>query len=231
MATPLKLVETITKTNGKISYSSSFAPINLTVFDYRTQLDEMAEKHPDKVAFIFQMNNDMQMTYSQLRDRAYALARNFMSLGLKHKNRIGFLFPNTYEIVICYYAAILAGLTSVPLDVFYGAKQIEFMMKNTEASAFVIWNSGEYKSVIDELLPELKSSSSTGDVKFAKFPHLRRVIMAGNEYKTTSEVPNGHSFYELESKRIDQIDHEFPTIDPHDIFAILSTVLFFSFLG
>lgn len=219
------IFEVTTKTNGKLSYSSSVAPINFLVYDFRHQLDEIAEKYPNKVAFIFNMNNGLEMTYSDLRDRSYILAHNLMSLGFKKGERIGFLFPNTYEIVICYYACILAGLISVPLDAFFGAKQIEYMMNNTEASGFIFWNCEEYASLINELLPELQENSFKQSVKLS---HLKRVIVADSKGKPDSKIdyPAALMFRDLESKRIDNQAHEFPVLDPDDTFAILSTVRF-----
>lgn len=202
------------------------APINLKAYNFRQQLDFMAEKYPKKVAFIFDMNNGLEMTYSDLRDQSYTLAYNLMSIGLKKGERIAFLLPNTFELALGYYAAMLTGLVSVPFDSSYGAKQIEYMLKNTETSALVVYNCSEYESLISELLlPELKSASLDRGFKSSKFPHLKHVIVVDDHENTTNTIYSGlWSFVDLVSKRIDENPIQLPYVDPDDIFGILSTV-------
>lgn len=219
-----ELKKVITKTDGKRSFSSSVAPINLVPLDFRERLDEMAQKLSDKIAFIFNMNNGYEMTYSDLRDRSYRLAQNLMSLGLKRGERVGLLFPNTYELVICYYGCILAGLVSVPLNIAFCVEQIEYMMDNTEMHAFVFWNAPDYARLVSEVLPDLKAATNRDHFKSARFPHLRQVVACKSNEKEIEVFPVCYSFHELESKRIDDKIHSFPDLDPHDIFAILSTV-------
>lgn len=222
----MSLQKTTTKTHGKNSYCHTVVNCNFEYVTFKERLDYMAEHYPNTVTYVFNMNNGLEITYSDLRDRSYLLARNFMSLGLKKGERIAFLLPNTYELAVGYFSAALAGLVSVPFDASYGVKQIEYMLKNTESSAVVIYNSLEYANIISELFPELKSCT-LDNFKSTKFPHLRHVIVIDDhEKQVKSNFTGAWSFGQLESKLIDENVKEFPFVDPDDIFAILSTVIF-----
>lgn len=98
------------------------------------------------------------------------------------------------------------------------------MLNNTEASGFIFWNCKEYASLINELIPEIQDANFKQSVKL---PHLKRVIIADSEENPNSKIdyPSAYLFRDLESKQIDDEIHEFPIIDPDDVYAILSTVI------
>jgi fatty-acyl-CoA synthase len=200
------------------------AEVNFEVRNIKEQLDYMAENYPNKVAFIFHMNDGLKLTYSDLKDRSYMLARNFMSLGLNKGDRIALLLPNTYEIVISYFASALAGLIVVPFDVSYGLEQADHILKTTEPSAFVLYNCVEYQSLISDLFPEL-NSCTLNSFKSNRYPSLRiAIVVDDHENKISKKFPSAWSYSDLESKQIDKETKEFPYVDPDDIFAILPTV-------
>lgn len=170
------------------------------------------------------MNDGLKLTYSDLKDRSYMLARNLMSLGLKKGDRIALLLPNTYEIVICYFASALSGLIVVPFDAYYGYNQIDYMLKSTEPSAVVLYNSEDLISLISKLFPEL-NSSTLSNFRSDRYPSLRSLIVIDDhEGQVNSICKSAWSYSDLETKRIDNEIKEFPYVDPDDIFAILSTV-------
>ena len=171
------------------------------------------------------MNDGLKLTYSDLKDRSYMLAQNLMSLGLKKGDRIALLLPNTYEIVIFYYAAALAGLIVVPFDARYGPSQIEYMLNHTETSAVVLYNCEEFQDLIKSLFPDLNWFTLSG-FKSEKYPSLRNVIVIDDhEGKVKTSYKSAWSYRDLETKRIDSSGlKEFPYVDPDDIWFILSTV-------
>lgn len=201
--------------------------VNFKQYNLRERLDYVAEHYPQKVAFIFNMNNGLELTYSAIRDQSYMLARNLIALGLKKNERLAFLLPNTHEIVICYYACALAGLISVPLDADYGSNEIEYMIKKTEPSAVIIFDWPDYKNLIDDLFSEI-DSCSLENFKSKKFTNLHHVITIDHESSVTRKIrPGAWSYTQLISKLIDLSDIEFPYVDSDDIFSIMFTVSLF----
>lgn len=189
----------------------------------------MTEHYPNKVPFIFHMNNGLALTYAELKDRSYLLASNLISIGLKKGDRIAFLLPNTHELLIGYFAASLAGLVLVPFDAKYGANKIEYMLKNTAASAVFLYNCCEFQTLIGELFPELDKCELHNFVS-AKIPSLRHVIVIDdhtNEVK--AKFRSAWSYTHLATKLLDDKMNTLPYVDPDDVFAILSTVPIFQF--
>ena len=225
------ILRKVTKTHEKLSYSSTIAEINMEVTTVKDRLVYMAETYPNKVAFIFHMNEGLELTYSEIKEKSFLLARNFMSLGLKKGDRIAFLLPNTYELLIGYYAAALAGLISVPFDASYGSKQIDFMFKNTEPSAVVVYDCEEYHDLILGLFPQI-SSSKPNEFKSENYTRLKNVIVIDDhENKVKSNFSSALSYNDLASKLIDKDVKEFPYVDSDDIFAIMSTVRLNTFIS
>lgn len=185
----------------------------------------MAEKYPNKVVFVFNMNNGLEVTYSYLKTKSYSLAASLVSLGLKKGERIAYILPNTHELVMLYFAASIAGLIAVPLDADYGSSELEYMLNKTEPSAVVVYNCAEYRNLIDNLFPGLNAGRPES-FKCERFPNLRHVIVV-NEQNNMDNVSFSAalSYSKLTEPHIDFDYGRFPYVDPDDLFAILFTVL------
>lgn len=198
--------------------------IPLEVLSLKDRIDYMAENYPNKVVYIFHMNNGLQLTYSDVKQRSYTLANNLMSLGLNKGDRIAYLLPNTYELLICYFAASIAGLISVPLDADYGSDELEYMLKKTEPSAVVFYDCAEYEKMVNDLFSEIYSS----EFKSKKFPNLRHVIAVEDHSSETTtkskSIESAFVFSDLEKKLIDTKDKKYPYVDTDDVFAVMFTV-------
>ena len=207
--------------HAKLSYCSTTCDTPLVYQTVGDKLFYMANEFPNKVAFIFNMNDDLEISYLDLKDRAVRMAQNFISMGLKKSDRISFLLPNTYENVVAFMASALVGLIMVPLDQEYGSVEIEYWLKKTEPSAIFIWNSNEFQTIVSELFLDL-SAQKKGDYHSQKFPFLKHLIFINNERD------NFWTWNEVANKLINKdVTHEFPVVVPDDIFAIMFTVTFY----
>ena len=202
----------------KLSYCSTTCGVPLVYQTVGEQLFSVANEFPNNVAFIFNMNDGLKITYMDLKNRAVRMAQNFITMGLKKGDRISLLLPNTFEIVVANMASALVGLIVVPLDQDYGSAELEYMLKKTEPSAIFINNSNEFKNTVSELFLDL-SAQKKGEYNSEKFPFLKHLIFIKNANEnvwTWDEVAN-----ELINKNV---IHEFPVIDPDDSLAIIFTV-------
>lgn len=216
----------ITKTDRNISYSSTVANVNLKCYDVRERLDYLAKHHPQKVPFVFNMSNGLELTYGEIREQSSTLAKNLMSLGLKKGERVAILLPNTHEIVISLFACSLAGLISVPLDADYGSDEIEYMLNKTEPSAAIVYDWPSYQGLIGDLFAEI-DTCALNDFKSSKFASLRHFIRIDAATKDAEKSRQGAwSYDQLISKLIETNEsHEFPYIDADDVFSIMFTVI------
>src|SRR5919201_2107103 len=84
-------------------------------------VDEMAAARPAAEAVIFR---DERLTFAALRDRADALARALLALGVEKDDGVAILLPNRPEWLIAAVAAAKLGAGTGPLSTFSTPRQI-----------------------------------------------------------------------------------------------------------
>lgn len=188
----------------------------------------MAEHYPNEPAFLFESNNGLEITYADLKRRAYLLAENFLKLGLKKGDRIGFILPNTFELLISYFAVSLIGLINVPMDpVTATHEEYITMIEKTKPIVLILFDGEDYKDMIASLLPELRDSRLT-EFKSSKFSSIKHVFVV----KKNGQMLTGDFnmkvvswFEEISDKSLnDEQSVEFPLVESDDLFGIWFTV-------
>jgi fatty-acyl-CoA synthase len=79
-----------------------------------------------------------ELSYSRVRDQAQALAAAIHNLGVGAGDRIAIDLPNGPEFVISALAAASLGATIVPLNPAYSPHELQFMLRNSEASVVIV---------------------------------------------------------------------------------------------
>ena len=87
-------------------------------------LNNLAKRFGSRVAAIDGHNN--QLTYSELNQRAHALAHRLLQDGLQPGDAIASLLPNSIEAVWASYGIRLAGATEIPLSWGYTLDEIQW---------------------------------------------------------------------------------------------------------
>ena len=87
-------------------------------------LNNLAKRFDTLPAAIDGQNN--RLTYSELNQRAHALARRLIQEGLKPGEAIASLLPNSIEAVWASYGIRLAGATEIPLSWGYTLEEIQW---------------------------------------------------------------------------------------------------------
>ncbi len=118
-------------------------------------LKVLAKKYPDKPAI---KDKERSFTYSQLNQRVNRLAHSLHSMGLKKKDRIGVLLENSIEIVELYLATAKTGIVIVPINFRLVGDEIEYIVENSDAVAFVVHD--PFVDKIDPLKPKLENIPS-----------------------------------------------------------------------
>ena len=113
------------------------------------------EMRPDDVFVRF---GHRSWTWAEAAAQAHALACSFQDLGVEKGDRVAVTMPNWPEFVLTVLAAAEIGAVVVPLNPAYSARDIQFVLRNTEAALVVTaerYGGVEYLELFESLFPGL----------------------------------------------------------------------------
>ena len=111
-----------------------------------------AKKYPRTVAL---KDAARSLTYPELNSRVNRLSHSLLSLGLKKGDKVAVLLENSIEIIEIYLATAKTGLVIVPINFRLVAKDIEYIVNNSDAKAFIVHD--EFTVTVDPIKAELKN--------------------------------------------------------------------------
>ncbi len=146
-------------------------------------LDTMAETYPDQYAFKY-TTLDYTRTYAQFRRDVDECAAALISLGVKAGDHVAVWATNVPAWFITFWATTKIGAVLVTVNTAYKIHEIEYLLKQSDTHTLVMIEECKdinYKEIIEELCPELKSMTP-GDALYSKnLPFLRNVVTVGFE--------------------------------------------------
>lgn len=80
---------------------------------------------------------DTSLTFSEVYPYANRLASFLLHLGLQKGDRVAFLLANSAHSVAIDFTMILSGLVRVPLNTRLSLRELEHMVRETEAKALI----------------------------------------------------------------------------------------------
>ncbi len=98
-------------------------------------LTRNAARWPDKLALV---DGAHELTYRELDERANAIGRSLLALGLERGEMVAVLSRNTWELVATYFACAKAGLVVQPVNLGLNAKEIAWVLEQTGARVLVV---------------------------------------------------------------------------------------------
>ena len=162
------------------SYTHSTGPeplLGLTVGDV---LDRAAENWPDSEALIVPQQQ-LRLSWSELRRQARTLAAGLLRLGLAPGDRIGIVAPNCGEWVVTQFGTAYAGLILVNINPAYRLPELEYALNKVGCRALITadrFKSSDYVAMLRELAPEL-DTAVPGRLKAERLPGLEFVVSLG----------------------------------------------------
>jgi acyl-CoA synthetase (AMP-forming)/AMP-acid ligase II len=109
-----------------------------------------ARRFKDKIAF---RDEKTEMAFDRVNDRANALVRAFMDLGLQKGDRIAVLLYNCVEYNELLFALPKGGFVIVPLNYRLVGRELKYILDDSEANTVVF--GGEFRDTIEEIRPQL----------------------------------------------------------------------------
>ena len=144
-------------------------------------LDTMAETYPDQYAFKYP-TLDYTRTYEQFRRDVDECAAALISLGVKAGDHVAVWATNVPQWFITFWATTKIGAVLVTVNTAYKIHEIEYLLKQSDTHTLVMieyCKDIHYKSIIEELCPELKSLTPGKPLYSKNLPFLRNVVTVG----------------------------------------------------
>ena len=144
-------------------------------------LDTMVENYPDQYAFKYP-TLDYTRTYEQFRRDVDECAAALISLGVKAGDHVAVWATNVPEWFITFWATTKIGAVLVTVNTAYKIHEIEYLLKQSDTHTLVMiefCKDINYKEIIEELCPELKTLTPGEPLYSKNLPFLRNVVTAG----------------------------------------------------
>ncbi|MEQ1783966.1 MAG: AMP-binding protein [Hyphomonadaceae bacterium] len=145
-------------------------------------LARAAAQWPTREALV-SVHQNLRYTYAQLAAEVDRIAAGFLTLGLVPGDRVGVWGPNCAEWALAQFATARAGLIQVNINPAYRLSEVEYTLNKVGVKALVCaeaFKTSHYAAMINELAPEL-SSSSPGHLNAKRLPDLRWAIQIGGK--------------------------------------------------
>ena len=146
-------------------------------------LDEMAERYPDQYAFKY-TTLDYTRTYSEFREDVDRVAAALISLGVEPGHHVAVWATNVPQWFLTFWATVKIGAVLVTVNTAYKIHEAEYLLRQSDTHTLVMIDSckdSDYKEIISELCPELKSVKAGEPLYSKTLPFLRNVITVGFE--------------------------------------------------
>ena len=144
-------------------------------------LDTMVENYPDQYAFKYP-TLDYTRTYEQFRRDVDECAASLISLGVKAGDHVAIWATNVPQWFITFWATTKIGAVLVTVNTAYKIHEIEYLLKQSDTHTLVMveyCKDINYKEIIEELCPELKSLTPGTPLYSKNLPFLRNVVTVG----------------------------------------------------
>ncbi len=144
-------------------------------------LDTMVEHYPDQYAFKYP-TLDYTRTYEQFRRDVDECAAALISLGVKAGDHVAVWATNVPQWFITFWATTKIGAVLVTVNTAYKIHEIEYLLRQSDTHTLVMieyCKDINYKAIIEELCPELKSLKPGTPLYSKNLPFLRNVVTVG----------------------------------------------------
>lgn len=145
-------------------------------------LEEQVNKYPNHEAVIYPELN-MRKTYKEFNEIVDQAAKAFMSLGIKKGDHVAIWADNKPEWIISQFATAKIGAVLVTVNTNYQAHELEYLLKQSDASTLIMaesYKGTSYIDILEQIHPSLKDSKK-GQITCEKLPNLKNLIVISNE--------------------------------------------------
>ena len=152
--------------------------VNLTFYQI---LQRVAEEFPDQYAFKY-TTLDYTRTYREFQQDVDHFARALVSLGVKAGSKVAVWATNIPAWYIAFWATVKLGAVLVTVNTAYKIHEAEYLLRQSDTHTLIMIEScldSDYRSIINELCPEIAATPAGHSLHCKRLPFLRNVITVG----------------------------------------------------
>ncbi|ALX47886.1 AMP-binding protein [Lentibacillus amyloliquefaciens] len=187
--------------------------LNLTVGEI---LEKQVNSYPHHEAIVYP-ELSLRKTYQEFDEMVNMAAKGFMALGIEKGENVAIWADNKPEWITSQFATGKMGAVLVTVNTNYQAKELEYLLKQSDSTTLILAESFKGTSYIDilkQICPEFEQAEK-GNLKSETFPHLKNIIVLSdddyaNAYTWDEVMEEGNSVSDDELKQRKQ------SLDPHD---------------
>ncbi|WP_295314322.1 AMP-binding protein [Roseobacter sp.] len=176
-----------------------------------------AARLPDHPAAVFRAQN-IRWSYAQFAAETDRLAGGLHSIGLRKGDRVGIWSPNRAEWLLTQFATARIGAILVCINPAYRISELEYALNDVGCSALITARSfrgSDYTGMLAELAPEL-ATAAPGDLRAARLPHLRAVIVIGDGAAPAGTLSFDEVCVQGDDVPVPELDAVTADLDPQD---------------
>jgi fatty-acyl-CoA synthase len=145
-------------------------------------LRDKTRNAPDR-DFLVYADRNLRFTYSEFDKRVDNLAKGFLAMGLKKGDHVGIWATNVPDWNTVLFACARLGLVFITVNTGYKLHELHYVLEQSDMTCLCVidgWRESDYVSMVNELVPELKTSER-GHLHSEKYPFLKYVVYVGQQ--------------------------------------------------
>lgn len=184
---------------------------------------EQAKLYPAQEAYVYP-EHGIRKTYKEFDKETDELAKAFIGMGIEKGENVAIWSDNKREWLLSQYATGKMGAVLVTVNTNYQAMELEYLMKQSDATTLILdesFKGTSYIDIIRMVCPEL-ATGERGSISSGKLPHFKRIILM-----TEREEEGMYKWSELmaQADKVtnEQLEERFQSLDPDDVINIQYT--------
>jgi acyl-CoA synthetase (AMP-forming)/AMP-acid ligase II len=124
----------------------------------------------------FLITDDERLTFAEADTASLALAEALLACGVGKGTRVGILFPNCAQWLICWLAAARIGALTVPLSTFAPGAELARLLRHTDVQVVLMGQSVAGRDLVQRVQDALPGLTDGGAaIAQPAAPYLRRI--------------------------------------------------------
>jgi fatty-acyl-CoA synthase len=128
-------------------------------------LEEVSRRYPENAALIFK---DQRISYGELLEKARALAKGLIALGVGRGDKVAIWAGNCPEWVYTQMATALLGAVLVPVNTRFRTTELEYILGQSESTTLVTVDrflNTDNLGMVKEIAPEMGAGCGSAAIE------------------------------------------------------------------